>query len=166
MKSYEFILFGSGLSGLGIQISNTVHPYLPDVYNLAFGPLIDDIKIDDKAKLYHENHSKVFSTIIFTALAFLTENKQKYLGIDGSNNARAYMYFRCIQNNYDYLSQFFNIYGVNYYVRILRKLKDEDNSYPVDSNDLRAIPERIEKTVFIQSDKLYNYFIFNIKGES
>ncbi len=151
---------------LGIQISNTVHPYLPEVYNLAFGPLIEENRIDDKAKMHHENHSKVFSTIIFTGLTFLTENREKYLGIDGSNNARAYMYYRCIQNNFDYLSQFFNIYGVNYYIRVLRKLKDEDESHPVDGDDLKAIPEIIEKGTFITPDKLYNYFIFKLKEEA
>jgi hypothetical protein len=150
---------------LGIQISNMVHPHLPDVYNLAFGPLIDDNKIDDKIKLQHQNHSKVFSTIIFTALTFLTENKEKFLGIDGSNNARAYMYYRCIQNNFDYLSQFFNIYGVNYYLRVLRKLKDDDETYPIDVTDLKAVPQKIEKDVLIKADKLYNYFIFNLKQE-
>ena len=150
---------------LGIQISNTVHPYLQEVYNLAFGPLTDDNKIDDKVKLQHNNHSKVFSTIIFTALTFLTENKEKYLGIDGSNNARAYMYYRCIQNNFDYLNQFFNIFGVNYYVRVLRKLNEEDEAHPVDGNDLKAIPEKIRKNAIVRSDKLYNYFIFNLKEE-
>jgi hypothetical protein len=148
---------------LGIQISNTVHPYLPEVYNLAFGPLNEFNQIDDKAKLHHKNHSKVFSTVIFTALTFLTENEAKYLGIDGSNNARAYMYYRCIQNNFEYLNQFFNMYGVNYYVRVLRKLKDGDESYPVDGNDLKAIPGRIEKGTVISPDKLSNYFIFKLK---
>ena len=165
LSKFNTILKTGERVALGIQISNTVHPYLSDVYNLAFGPLNDSIQIDDKAKLYHEDHSKVFSTIIFTALAFLTENKEKYLGIDGSNNARAYMYYRCIQNNFDYLTQFFNIYGVNYYVRVLRKLDDNDASHPIDAQDLKAIPEIIEKNVPIPSDKLYNYFIFNLKKE-
>lgn len=148
---------------LAVQISNTVHPFIADVYNLAFGPLTDDNRIDDKAKLQHKNHSKVFSTIIFTALTFLTENKEKFLGIDGSNNARAYLYYRCIQNNFDYLNQFFVIYGVNYYVRVLRKLKDDDDGHPIDSNDLKPIPELIEKDAIIPAEKLYNYFIFKIK---
>jgi hypothetical protein len=165
LSKFNTVLKNQDQIPLGIQISNTVHPYLPEVYNLAFGPLIDENKIDDKIKLQHDNHSKVFSTIIFTALTFLTENKEKYLGIDGSNNARAYMYYRCIQNNFDYLSQFFNIYGVNYYVRVLRKLKDGDETHPIDSNDLKAIPQKIQGNAFVNSDKLYNYFIFNIKEE-
>jgi hypothetical protein len=96
LSKFTTVLKNTGQIPLGIQISNTVHPHLPEVYNLAFGPLVDGNTIDDKVRLQHENHSKVFSTIIFTALTFLTENKEKYLGIDGSNNARAYMYYRCI----------------------------------------------------------------------
>lgn len=165
LSKFNTVLKNSDQISLGIQISNTVHPYLPEVYNLAFGPLMDHNKIDDKIKLQHSNHSKVFSTIIFTLLTFLTENKEKYLGIDGSNNARAYMYYRCIQNNFDYLTQFFNLYGVNYYVRVLRKLKDEDETHPIDNGDLKAIPEKIEKNVYIRSERLYNYFIFNLKEE-
>jgi hypothetical protein len=165
LSKFNTVLKNGEQAVLGIQISNTTHPYLSEVYNLAFGPLNDNNQIDDKAKLHHENHSKVFSTIIFTALTFLTENKQKYLGIDGSNNARAYMYYRCIQNNFDYLNQFFNIYGVNYYVRVLRKLNDKDEAHPVDGEDLKAIPEIIEKNAVVRSEKLYNYFIFKLKDD-
>jgi hypothetical protein len=148
---------------LAVRISNTPHPFIADVYNLAFGPLTTDNKIDDTSKLQHQNHSKVFSTIIFSALSFLTENKEKFLGIDGSSNARAYMYYRCIQNNYDYLNQFFTIYGVNFYVRILRKLKDDDEAYPIDSEDIKPLPQLIEKGNNIPAEKLYNYFIFKLK---
>jgi hypothetical protein len=146
---------------LGIQISSKVHPLMPNVYNLAFGPIGENNQIDDQAKLTHRNHSKVFSTIIFSGLSFLTEHKNKYLGIDGSNNARAYLYYRCIQNNFDYLKSFFKIFGVNYYVRILRKAVDD--SYSFDPDDLVAIPKLIDYREPMQHEKLYNYFIFKLK---
>lgn len=149
---------------LGIKISTESHAFLPDVFNLAFGPLNENKGIDDKVKLHHKNHSKVFSTIVFAAFTFLEENKDKYLGIDGSNNARAYMYYRCIQNNFDYLSDIFDIYGVNYYVRILRKIKDEDFTYPIDEEDIKPFIDKIDKNETIQADKLYNYFIFKSKS--
>lgn len=149
---------------LGIKINSESHAFLPDVFNLAFGPLNEHKKIDDKVKLHHKNHSKVFSTIVFAAFTFLEGNKDKYLGIDGSNNARAYMYYRCIQNNFDYLSDIFDIYGVNYYVRILRKIKDEDFTYPIDEDDIKPFIEKIDKNIKIQADKLYNYFIFKLKS--
>jgi hypothetical protein len=146
---------------LGIQISSKVHPLMPNVYNLAFGPIDENNQLDDQVRLTHQNHSKVFSTIIFSGLSFLTEHKDKYLGIDGSNNARAYLYYRCIQNNYDYLKSFFRIYGVNYYVRILRQ--GVDHSYSFDPDDLVAIPRLIDHREPMQHEKLYNYFIFKLK---
>ena len=149
---------------LGIKINTESQAFLPDVFNLAFGPLNENKEIDDKIKLHHKNHSKVFSTIVFSAFTFLEANKDKYLGIDGSNNARAYMYYRSIQNNFNYLSEIFDIYGVNYYVRVLRKLKDEDCTYPIDETDIRPFIEKIDKNEIIQSNKLYNYFIFKLKS--
>ncbi|SMD31791.1 hypothetical protein SAMN04488029_0128 [Reichenbachiella faecimaris] len=148
---------------IGVLIGNTSHTLLTEVYNLAFGPVDKNNAINDTAKLTHKDHSKTFSTIVLASLTFLSANPDKYLGIDGSNNARAYLYFRIIQNNYDQLSQYFEISGVNYYVRILRKTKDTDSSHPVDSNDMEAIPRPIQKGEKISSDKMYNYFIFKLK---
>ena len=74
---------------LVVKISNESHALLPNVYNLAFGPLNPKGKIDDKAELNHADYSKVFSTILFSALAYLNNNPDHYLGIDGSDNARA-----------------------------------------------------------------------------
>jgi hypothetical protein len=137
---------------LGIKISMEEHYLMHDVYNLAFGPLGENNEIDDVVKLNHKNHSKVFSTIVFEALTFLAEHPDRFLGIDGSNTARAYMYYRCIQNNYDFLSSHFLIYGINYYIRILRDgTLDESILY---------IPNLIKKGELISCTKLYNYFIF------
>jgi len=147
---------------IGINISDEPHPLIPNVYNLAFGPLKANNQIDDKVKLYHQDHSKLFSTIVFTGLSFLRSNREKFLGIDGSNNARTYMYYRCIQNNYEYLKQFMNIYGVNYYIRILRKIKEEDDCFPFDEEDIKALPQTIVRHLPIKHEKLHNYFIFNL----
>lgn len=163
LTRFETELTNDSKAAIGVLISSQAQHLLPNVFNLAFGPLDANNEIDDQAKLTHANHSKVFSTIIFSALTFLNANRDKYLGIDGSNNARAYMYFRIIQNNYDTLTQYFDIYGVKYYVRILRKTKDEDEGHPVDPHDITAVPARIEKGEIVRSEKMYNYFIFKIK---
>jgi hypothetical protein len=143
---------------LDIKISTNEHHLMPDVYNLAFGPFDENHEIDDKVKLKHKSHSKVFSTIVFEALSFLSEHPDKFLGIDGSNTARTYMYYRCIQNNYDYLATHFLIYGVNYYARILR-----DGTPDFDLDSLLIVPNPIHKGEIISCEKLYNYFIFKAK---
>jgi hypothetical protein len=77
---------------LKVEISNEPHELLPKVFNLAFGPMNEKGEIDDKAELHHKDYSKVFSSILLTGFTYLGNNKDHYLGIDGSNNARAYLY--------------------------------------------------------------------------
>lgn len=71
-STFESFLIDGSTARLGIKISTEEHPYMPDVYNLAFGPLNNEFQIDDQAKLTHQDHSKVFSTIVFAGLSFLT----------------------------------------------------------------------------------------------
>jgi hypothetical protein len=149
---------------LVIQICGN-HPFLPDVLNLAFGPLDEDGEINDNIKLHHTDHSKAFSTIVFAGMNYLQANPSKSLGIDGSDNARAYMYYRCMQNNFDYLTQYFEIYGVNYYVRILRHIKDADLASLIDSQNIIALPQPISPTEQIPHEKLYNYIIFRLRNK-
>jgi len=149
---------------LAVQIEGE-HPLLPNVINLAFGPLNEECEINDKIKLPHGDHAKVFSTIIFAGMTYLRENPTKFLGIDGSNNARAYMYYRCIQNNFDYLTKHFEIYGVNYYVRMLRKMRDEDLGFPINSQNIISVLQPIQLADHIPHGELYNCFIFKLRGK-
>src|ERR1700733_1125325 len=57
-----------------VKISDQPHQLLPNVYNLSFGPLNKHGKIDDRAELTHKSYSKVFSTILFFAFAYLKKN--------------------------------------------------------------------------------------------
>lgn len=159
-SKFDTVTSEDNIVSLGIKISDSSHELLPDVYNLAFGK-IDGESIDDNTRIKHKDISKTFSTIIFTAYSFLTikENENKYLGVDGSNLARAIMYYRCIQNNFEYLNQYFIISGVNYYIRILRP--DQNNGmYIPDPSDWIALPNEIKKGENLPINKLYNYFIF------
>jgi hypothetical protein len=147
---------------LKVEISNVPHELLPKVFNLAFGPMNAEGEIDDKAELHHKDYSKVFSSILLTGLTYLSNNKDHYIGIDGSNNARAYLYYRFLQRNYDYLTRFFYMFGLKYYVRISRFGKNQYDN-PFDFNDIFPSLDEIPKNMAIRSDLMYNYFIFNKK---
>jgi hypothetical protein len=149
---------------LRVEIDTTPHKLLPDVYNLAFGPLNAEGEIDDKIQLQHDDYSKVFSTILFNALGYLTENPTHYLGIDGSDIRRAIMYYRFVKSNYEYLNEFFIIKGLKYYVRISR-LGKHDYDDPFDFEDVFTYPHEILRNERMTVDKLYNYFIFTKKPE-
>jgi hypothetical protein len=146
------------------KISNHSHALLPSVYNLAFGPLDKKGKIDDKAELNHADYSRVFSTILFTALTYLKSNPEHYLGIDGSDNARAYFYYRAIKRNFSYLDQHFRMFGVKYFVRISRFGKTQYDN-PFDFDEIMPYPFRIASQDRISQDKMYNYFIFNLQPD-
>jgi len=146
---------------LKVEISSQPHELLPGVFNLAFGPVNNKGKIDDKAELSHKDYSKVFSSILVTGMMYLTKNKDHYLGIDGSNNARAYLYYRFLQKNLDYLNQFIRIFGLKYYVRISRFGKNQYDN-PFDFKDILPGTDRIIKGMRLNPEFMYNYFIFNL----
>lgn len=161
-SAFDSILTNGEEARLGIKIAKTTHPLMPNVYNLTFGPLNQDGSIDDKARLSHQNYSRVFSTVLFEAISFLEQHPNDYVGIDGSDNARAYMYYRCIQNNLAYLRSIFTILGVKYYIRMLREGKD--GNCDLDTEDIITTPEPIEAKQTMQPEKLYNYFIFKLRS--
>jgi hypothetical protein len=113
---------------LKIMIKPLNDPFLSEVYNLSFGPPKDDGTIDDDAKICHQDSNKVFSTIILFALVFLTENSNFTIGVDGSNDVRAYMYHRMFLTNRAYLREYFLTLGVDWCVRLLRNWEIEKDS--------------------------------------
>jgi hypothetical protein len=146
LQNFSFVspqMDGSSVT-IHVAIQQPGNKFIPNVYNLAFGPLKPDGNIDDVTKLKHVNPSKVYSTIILGALTFLNNNKDLSVGIDGSNKVRAYLYYKLIQLNYDYLAQFFKLIGVKYYIRLLRGVNITD-PYVTDIQDLANLPLPIIK---------------------
>lgn len=163
VSTFKSDLKGGSSVLLRVEISSEPHALLPSVFNLAFGPTNNRGEIDDMAEIAHEDYSKVFSSILLVGLTYLTDHPDHYLGIDGSNNARAFLYYRFLQLNFDYLNQFFEVYGLKYYVRISRFGKNQFDN-PFDFNDIMPITDRIKKGMIIRSNLMYNYFIFKLKA--
>jgi hypothetical protein len=105
---------------LKIEIKHLEDQLLPNVYNLSFGPIDEDGEINDSIRCHHENVNKVFSTIILFSLTFLQTHRHATIGLDGSDDGRAYLYHRMFITNREYLCQFFISLGVDWYVRLLR----------------------------------------------
>jgi hypothetical protein len=146
---------------LKVQISNDAHELMTNVYNLSFGPLNKRGKINDRAALFHNDYSRVFSTILLSALTYLKKNPQHYLGVDGSDNNRAYFYFRAMIRNFDYLNRHFTMYGMKYFVRISRLGKNQYDN-PFDFEDVIVDPYKITSDHQISQDSMYNYFVFGL----
>ncbi|SIS71191.1 hypothetical protein SAMN05421788_101766 [Filimonas lacunae] len=114
-----------------IRIAITPHPepLLPKVYNLAMGPPIGEIQVDDMIRLKHRNPDYVFSTAILFALTFLTEYPEMLIGLDGSDDLRATLYHSMFTTNRKTMDEFFTTIGVDWYVKLLRNEEDiERNS--------------------------------------
>ncbi|BAV08177.1 hypothetical protein SAMN05421788_103514 [Filimonas lacunae] len=162
--TFSTILTDGTITPLWIEIQPP-SDLLPKVYNLAFGPHDKKGELDDSAELTHQNYSKVFSTILLHAKAYLTLYPDHYLGIDGSNNARAFLYYRQMLRNFAYLDEHFNMGALKYYVRITRFGKTHYEN-PFDFTDILPEVVKITKDSPKRVDHMYNYFIFNNKDKN
>ncbi|MDB5122383.1 MAG: hypothetical protein JWP94_512 [Mucilaginibacter sp.] len=171
-KSYRFqaLLENGENKQLFVLVDDNPHRDLPDVYNLAYGPAgnseSDTEKIKDKDTIGLDDVSKVFSTILSCGLTFLESCPGTFLGIDGSDHKRSCLFHRVVHNNFDYLDQYFQIYGVKFYARLLRfngRAVEGSSEYLIDPCDMKTEPVRIRKNNRVDTDNLYNYFIFKLK---
>lgn len=147
---------------LHISILKNPDEHLKGIYNLAFGPLNKEGEIDDKVIVEHLNIQKVFSTVLMIAITFLELNKEKKykIGIDGSNDTRAYLYHRMFKKNYKMFSEFLIIGGADWYVKLLRYKNDierDSEGYPY----FKPILETFD--LHKKSTELYRYYYFELK---
>ncbi|KFF07849.1 DUF6934 family protein [Chryseobacterium luteum] len=159
----EFIFHSELNSGeskdLYVRFYDYEDPFLPNVYNLAYGPLDEHGKIDDTIKLQHKNINKLFSTIIFFVITFLDTNKDKKIGIDGSDDTRAYLYHRMFISNHEELNDLVVIIGVDWYVKLLRNGNVERDQYDRALFKPRPEPFDLER----KASNLYRYYLIERK---
>ena len=142
-----------------VAIEPLEDPLLPKVFNLAFGPINEHGNIDDTAKVRHENISKMFSTVLIIALFFLEQYPDSHIGLDGSNDVRAYLYHRMFRANRYLLGEFFDAVGLDWYVRLLR-----NNEIERDEEGFAYFKPRPEPFDYQRPDiDLYRYYMFNLK---
>jgi hypothetical protein len=146
---------------LKILIDPPKNSMLPNVYNLCFGPLTREGVIDDTAHIYHEDLNKLFSTIILFSLTFLQENPKATIGLDGSNDARAYLYHRIFSSNKIYLDEYFVALGTDWFVRLMR-----NNDYERRPDGFAFFKPKPEPFDYQRPARdLYRYYMFNLKNK-
>lgn len=143
---------------LKIEITFLEDPFLPNVFNLSFGPIADNGEIDDEAKINHSDIDKMFSTILFFGLVFLEANPENRIGIDGSNDVRAYLYHRMFITNKGILSKYFVTFGVDWYVRMFRSgnIETDSKGHPF----FKPKPESFD--YLRPTADLYRYYMFSL----
>jgi hypothetical protein len=135
-------------------------PLLVDVYNLALGPPIGDRGVEDNVRVRHSDSSKVFSTAILFALAFLIEYPEMIIGLDGTDDLRATLYHSMFNVNRAHLGEYFNTIGVDWYVKLLRNQVEIERK-PDGSPFFKPRPEAFDYTR--TRHDLYRYYMFELK---
>ena len=162
-EDFKYFIFESELHDnklIELHVNIQVHPdlYLPNVFNLGFGPTKEDGTLDDKFKAKHKNINKLFSSILLCGILFLNQNKDNSIGIDGSDDLRAYLYHRMFRYNISNLENL-SIVGVDWYVRLLRNKIDierDENGYPF----FKPRPEVFDTER--NPHDLYRYYIYKL----
>lgn len=161
LMNYRFnSLLSTGVEEeLIVQIKNINDPFLPNVFNIGFGPSDGQGGFDDSISLPHEDISRVFSTIILLAMTFLQVNLGTSIGIDGSDERRAYLYHRMFRYNYESLKEVLVITGVDWYVKLLRT-----NEVETDENGNALFKPRPEPfDLQRRAVDLYRYYLIDLK---
>jgi hypothetical protein len=143
---------------LKIMIIPLNYPLLPGVYNLSFGPPNADGTINDNIRINHQDPDKMFSTILLFALVFIKRKNKSTIGLDGSNDVRAYMYHRMFLTNFKYLAKFLVAFGVDWFVRLLRDGNMEKNVH----GELFFKPRPEAFDYQRSSNDLFRYYMFQL----
>ena len=161
---FDYFIFDSELNNgeaVELHVSIDQHPdeYLPNVFNLAFGPPDISGAINDKFKAKHKDTNKLFSSILLYGILFLKQNKEFSIGIDGSDDLRAYLYHRMFRYNIKDLNDLLLIVGVDWYVKLLRNKTDierDGNGFPL----FKPRPEAFD--IERDAKDLYRYYIYKL----
>ena len=143
-----------------VQIRDINDPLLPRVYNMGFGPSDGSGSLRDDISLEHLNPGKVFSTVMVLAIAFLERNPSFFIGIDGSDDRRAYLYHRMFRYNSNSLQDTLGLTGVDWYVRLLRSgdVERDPSGHPY----FKPRPEAFDFQR--KASDLYRYYLINLKA--
>lgn len=142
-----------------VKIDPHNDPNLQNVHNLGFGPPNGKGRFKDDVRLKHADINKTFSTVLLFGLAFLLENPDQILGIDGSDDSRAALYHMMFKTNREYLNDFFVSIGVDWYVRVYRNGDYETN----DHNEILAKPKPEPFNFERDRHDIYRYYMFHLK---
>ena len=143
-----------------VQIRDINDPLLPHVFNIGFGPPDGLGSFRDDISMKHLSPGKVFSTVMVLAMAFLERNPSLFIGIDGSDDRRAYLYHRMFRYNNNSFYDTLSLTGVDWYVRLLRSddVERDLSGHPY----FKPRPEAFDFQR--KASDLYRYYLINLKA--
>ena len=147
---------------LKLEVSEEPHDIIPKTYNLAFGPVDGKGKINVHARLTYRNRIRVFSTILLFIESYLRAYPGHAVGVDGSSNSRAELYYRGWQRHFVRLTAFMKMTGIKFYVRISRRGERQYDN-PFDFTDIEYLTFPVAREGPPESNNMYNYFVISGK---
>ncbi|HTF30539.1 MAG TPA: hypothetical protein VK625_16915 [Flavitalea sp.] len=111
--SLEFKFVSEGPKGNIQKVVQFMETSNPAIYNLAFGNLLPDGKVDDHVKNNNKDKNKILATVVATIYEFTARHADKLVFFTGSTRARARLYRMAFTRNLEELKNDFEIYGVN-----------------------------------------------------
>lgn len=148
---------------LKLEVSGMTHELLPHVYNLAFGPVDGNGKVNTHSRFTYRNRMKVFSTMLLFVDTYLRSHPEHYIGVDGSSNSRAELYYRGWQRNFNYLSAYMKLDGIKFFVRIARIGREQYHN-PFDFDDVQWSVFPVNRCDRPAGGIMYNYFVISRDG--
>ena len=82
------------------------------IYNLAFGNLKNDGRIDDSTINDNKDRNKILATVAFTVFEFTVRHPENYVFFTGSSDQRTRLYRMALTVNLEELASTFDIWGL------------------------------------------------------
>ena len=109
----EFKFISEGPKGNIQKVVQFIETDDPTIYNLAFGDLLADGKVDDHVKNDNKDRNKILATVAATVYEFTFRYPDKLVFFTGSTPERTRLYRMALTTNLEELKSDFEIYGVN-----------------------------------------------------
>jgi hypothetical protein len=94
------------------QVEFKAFPNNPNVYNIGFGDVGENGKINDLVITGNEDSQKVLATVALTVFRFFDQYPSYYVYATGSTKARSRLYRMGISNNLDEISLSFEVFAL------------------------------------------------------
>src|SRR5258708_35804708 len=100
----EFTFVSEGPKGQIRKMVQYMETVNPEVYNLAFGDLLPDGRIDDRIKNDNKDHDRILATVAITVYEFTARHPEKIVFISGTSPERTRLYRMTLTKNWETLN--------------------------------------------------------------
>lgn len=159
---FKAALYDGRMVNMRVEISGTEHELIKNVYDLKFGPVDNKGRIDHRSEFVYADYPLVFSSVMRFMMEYLKLYPDRSIGMNSNDDTRDNLRYGLIMMEFEEVSRYFDVCGVNLYVRLnCSSSMEYDN--PFDFNEIYPQTAMLSRELNIPIDKLYNYIVFKLK---